>query len=763
MSVKPIQRSEIQGFSKGLVTELNPIAGQIDTTVDESNFNLLSNGTRRRRLGLDIEEGGSMLPTGLDLSTLKSSATSSFLWEGAAGIAENKFVVVQLGNTIRFFKSDYQTTLMGSLTLPFNISTKLAFGAIEGFLGVVAGTPNIGLVEYNSQAQSFQFSQFRVKIRDQFGIQETIDSRYETDKQFRGELNWQHYYNLFNQGWAVPRKPWLYGPDWAPVDAVELAINALLPAIVPSNSDVVWTGIARKPIAEDSLENIEAFHYAQYIAVTGSDTKAAKGHFLIDAFNRGGSRYDAWMQNKSKYPQTGNLAGSFNQLPDTTTGGPTSIASFAGRLFYSGCNGVVLEGDGRSPNYNNYVFFTQLIKSRLDFPKCYQEGDPTSRENTDIVDTDGGFFSVSEAINIHTMYAISDKLILIAENGVWAVTGGSGYGFAATNYKIDKLSTFGGIPNKSFVEHGGSGFFWGWNGIFNISKDQYGDLKVQNITKPIIESYYNVIPNPSKYGVQGFVDKNREQIRWIYTEGSPFEGSITKELVLDLKFQAFYPYTFSQQANDLATVIGGIQLSDFGLGSQDSNVVIGNDLVAEDTEFVVVSSTTQLKVSSGVKYLVAYRTGGTIALLLAEYRDPLYRDWMFTGTPSDAPAFMTSNAFTGADFTISKQMPYVTMAFAETEKIVSNNIVTQESACVGRFMWNYANGAQSGKWSRSLQMYRKTRFFFADQYISTGFAVNLTKTKVRGIGKAFALRVDTEPAKDCHIYGWNISLTKNPT
>lgn len=761
--VKQVQRSEIQGFSKGLSTDLNPINNQPDTTIQEYNFELLKDGTRRRRLGLDREVGGSSISLGLTVEQLKLSATSSYYWEGAAGNPKNKFIVLQIGRTLYFLKANGglqgQTVLHSYLTINIAESYKLKFGAVEGYLGLSNGTPDIGLIEYNSNTDQFSYSTFRLKIRDLFGIQETINSLFENDKQYRGPLNWQHYYNLYNQGWAIPRKDWQFG-DPPPEDAVFLGSNKNINNS-PSNSDIVWLGMSRKPITENSLESFEAFHYRQFEGITGSDTIAGKGFFIIDAFNRGSSRSEAWVLHKNKYPQTGNLVGGMNPPADVTTGGPTSVAAHAGRLFFSGCDGVVVGSDARSPNFNNYVFFTQLIRNKQDFSKCYQEGDPTSQESNDVVDTDGGTFKVSEAINIHTMYSMGDRLFLIAENGVWSVSGGNSYGFSATNYKVDKLSTYGGIPNHSFVEYGGQGYFWGWDGIYTIAKDQYGDYRVENLSKPIIDNFYQDITDEARQTVKGFVDKARRQIRWIYTEGDLFGSAVSKELIIDLKFQAFYPFTVMTHPTNDAFVLSGIQLGDYTTEFVEESVMVIGDDVYVNSEIVASPVGVNRATDSNVKYVTVRRIAGSLYLDVCMYRSGTFEDWGFTGSPVDAQALMISNAFTAGDFAVNKQVPYVTMAFAETEKVFNGETVATESSCIGQFMWSFTHAARSNKWSREQQLYRKHKYYYGNTDVDNGFSLNITKTKVRGIGKSFSLRVRTEPLKDCHIYGWNLSLTGN--
>ena len=766
MTVKPIQRSEIQGFSKGLVTDLNPLNSQIDTTYAEDNFELHKDGTRSRRLGLNKENNGNTFNTGLPLSYLQLSATGSFLWKSVAGEPSLEFFVFQLGEFLYFFElnagASGETVYRGSLGLGVASSSQVKFSSVQGFLGIVTGSSNLFLVEYSIPNGTFTLSTFRLQIRDFFGIEETINANFEVDTQYRGPLNWQHYYNLYNQGWGIPRKPW-EPVNGAPQDTVLLGSNYNTGGNSPSNSAKVWSGITTRPVSDTSRESYEAFDYRQYEAILGADNVPSKGFFIIDAFNRGSSRASQWVSHKNKYPVTGNLAGGFSPPEDATSGGPTSVATHAGRLFYSGCNGGVVNGDKRSPNYNNYVFFTQLIKNRQDFGKCYQEGDPTSRDSNDLVDTDGGYVVISDAINIHTMYSLGDKLFLVAENGVWTISGGSGYGFSATNYMVERLSSFGGVPGHSFVELGGTCFFWGYDGIYTIGKNQFGDYEVVNQSKKVIDRFYrNIDPGSLSY-VQGFADKQRNQVRWIYTKGSLFTDAQTYELILDLNFQAFIPFTISKHTLNQAYVISGVQTGDFKINYISSDVVVGGDEVDAGVDEVGADDILQVATDANVKYLSVILVSGNLSLVFCEYNNVDFEDWEFTGTSVDAPAYMESNAFTGGDFSIKKQVPYLTMAFAETEKTLIGDDVIQASSCIGQFKWDFSHLERSNKWTREMQLYRKSRWFFGDSDIDNGFSLNIVKTKVRGIGKSFALRVRTEPKLECHIYGWNLSLTNNST
>lgn len=761
--VKPVRKAEVLGFSKGLNTEANPLSGVVDTSADELNFEIHQDGTRSRRLGLDAEIGSDYVNSDQTWTTLVGNGRTSFLWEGVGGDPNKSYVVVQLGTFIYFFEpgagSFGETKYLYNLVLDVNGQSQMSMASVEGYLVIASGSPDIIIVD-----STFTPTVLRIKIRDQFGVQETEQPLYEIDTQYRGNLTRQHYYNLYNQGWAIPRYAWQFGSPPL-TDAVNLGSDFDVANKSPSNSDTVWSGLEYRPIGKDSEGNytsVEAFSYQQFSAITGANTEAGKGFFLIDAFQRGSSRSEAWLLHRNKYPQTGGiLGGDFTPPSDTTLGGPTAVAAHAGRIFYSGCQGEVSDGDTRSPNYSSFVFFTQLVKAKSDFGKCYQEGDPSSRDSNVLVDTDGGFFSVSGAVNIHKMFSLGSRLFMIANNGVWSITGGSDYGFSATNYKVDKLSNFGGIPGQSLVLAGDSAFFWGYDGIYNISKNQYGDYVVQNISKPVINTFYKNITKEAKITSQGLYDKPRNQVRWVYIEGDPFTlEAKSRELVLDLNFNGYYPYEISS-ANNQAYLFTGVQTGDFATVYSQEEVVVGAEQVFVGTEIVIAGTATNTALSSTVSYLTAVLLNGNIHFRFSTYQNTSFEDWAFIGTPTDAPAYIRTNALTGGDFSVNKQAPYLVMAFAETEKLIVAGEVAQESSCIGQTLWNFTHNARSGKWSREMQMYRKRKFYMGEVDIDNGFSINLTKTKLRGIGRSLAFHFRTEPKKDCHIYGWSISMTGN--
>lgn len=764
--VKQVQRNEVLGFSRGLVTELNPLNSQPDTTSAESNFEIHFDGTRSRRLGLDMESRGVLHATPRDWASLAESSINTYYWEGVAGNQENSLVVFQIQDTIYLYQIAGgvfgETILRATINLGFTPpSDSISFTSVEGLLIIASGSDSLHCISYSELTEAFTLKEFRIKIRDTFGLEETQDPNFETNPAYRGYLTGQHYYNLYNQSWAYPRRPW-DASQTDPLDAVLLgAQQSIANRFAPSNSDMVWSGMDRKPLSETSNESFDAFNYAQYAGLIGSTSKAAKGFFIIDALDRGRTRLEAWNAHKALYPMCGTLIPVIPAPADKTLGGPTSVATHAGRVFYSGIKGQVSSGDGRSPNLSNYVFFTQLVSGFTDLGKCYQEGDPTSREEADVVDTDGGFFSVSGAVNIHTMFSVGDRLILVAENGVWGVVGGSGYGFSATNYKVEKYSTYGGVPGHSFIEYGGSGYFWGWDGIYVIKKDQFGDYQVTSLSSGLIDTFYQNLGDEARRSCYGFVDRVRRVIRWCYVIGDRFNGGITHELVFDLKYQAMVHMEHAPSQGGEAVLFSGIPHGELSKRVFETDVYVGDSECFAGDLAIQAHNSQQKELDSNAKFISLYRVDGKANIVFTEYTNLNFQDWAFTGNPKDAAAFMETNAFTGGDFSIKKQVPYLVMAFAETEKYVNGDMVDTESSCLGRFKWDLTHMARSGKWGSLQQLYRKRRFYMHNVDIDNGYSINVSKTKIRGSGRAFSLRIETEPKKDCHIFGWNLSLTGN--
>src|SRR5690606_38968255 len=120
--------------------------------------------------------------------------------------------------------------------------------------------------------------------------------------------------------------------------------------------------------------------------------------------------------------------------------------------------------------------------------------------------------------------------------------------FSATNYKVTKLSTFGGLSNTSVVVEGERVYYWAEDGIYLIARNQFGDYEVTNITMNTIQRLYEAIPTFSKVNAQGIYDNSAKKIRWIYAiDNLIYSTGITRELILDVSLGGFSQYRINRQ------------------------------------------------------------------------------------------------------------------------------------------------------------------------------------------------------------------------
>lgn len=755
-------KAEYNNFVKGLISEASPLNFPDNASLDEQNFELHRDGSRSRRLGMSIE------PSGIEVTTLYApyqildQTPVTFQWTNAGGDQSLVILVVQLFNRLNFHslsETPVSTNLLGSVILDLLLTnTKYSFDSIDGKLVVGSGSDNIAIITYDDGVFSFEYQ--RLLTRDLWGVEETTTPAYENDDSYRGvpAIPDQHAYNLQNQSWGIPRR----NSAGALVDPVSQYSTDL--GVAPSNSEKVWPGLQFQPVAVGQVP-FERMYTNMYTDVLGADVVASKGYFVIDLMRRGNSRVQAFADNKIKYSQL--AKSSVTLLDDYTPGGPSVVCQFAGRVFYAGFSGEVIFGDKRSPNLSNYVFFSQLVKNQKDFNKCYQEGSPTSRENSDVVDTDGGFVRLSGVDVIIGMVNLFSHLIVIANNGVWAITGGSDFGFTPTNLKVDKLSSFGGISRNSIIEHFGRAFYWGPDGIYVIAKNQYGEFSVNNITETTIQTTYQSIDNISKQNACGIFDSVNKKIRWVYKSGVMFSNtSETKELIFDTVLNSFSINKIFSTLNLDREVVSIIAPIPFEANGSTLDVFVNTSDVDSGGFDVVINDINNTSGNKQPKYLVLISSPGGLSLgySFSYYYDSTFRDWSLGG-PSDgvdAKAYLLTGDQTGGDSSVSKQVPYVTMHFTRTESGISSDDFSplKQSGCLMRFRWDWSNSINSNKWSSPQQVYRYARPYLpvdiSDPY-DNGFKLITTKNKIRGRGKAFSMYLETEPLKDCKVVGWNIS------
>jgi hypothetical protein len=505
---------QVQNFVKGLHTESSPINFPAGASIDETNFVLRRDGTRDKRLGLDMEQSGLMQPTGLTEVILAAARVQHYRWSTPNGNPNIDIGVVQVGSKL-FFINLYADAVSSTILNGANgvvIGTRndalMSFATINNYLVMVSnGSNDPVLFSYDQNTDTITTETAPIMVRDVWGVDDgtTVDVRPVT-------LSDAHKYNLRNQGWTDGIT------STCGTDAIDCTFSTL--GVYPSNSDH-WSSGRIEDLTDPNVFKYDPSLYEKVSINTGQQ---ARGHYIIPLYSRGAGR-------SSKTGLT---------LPtDAEQGRITTIASHQGRLFYSGILSSINTGDIRSPNLSGAVLFSQTFTNKEDLVKCYTEADPTNIEINDIIDTDGGIINIPDASLILKLHASSAGLYVFAVNGVWIITSDD-QGFRATSYRIRKVSNFGLLAKHSVIEAGGTLIYWAEGGIYSITpqNDAGGTTyNVNNITESTIQRMYNSYPDVFKRNVRGFYDAPANKARWLLyapstrVEGDPIEGHYVPGLV----------------------------------------------------------------------------------------------------------------------------------------------------------------------------------------------------------------------------------------
>lgn len=724
----PKANLERNNFVRGLITEATPLRFPENASIDEDNFILNRDGSRRRRFGMDYEDSYALTSVNYTGANFEDKAVSEYTWTNAGGDADNIVGVLQVGATLYFF--DLTQDAPSAATIP-TISlgsayddSKLQFASIKGVLVAVGDAGDAFYVERVS-ASSYTKTDIDIKVRDIWGVEESpalaVDERPST-------LSDTHEYNLKNQGWTSSN-----------ISTVGF----------PSNAEIMQYG-------KDANDNFsKSFLDKQFFGTTS----APKGKFIIDAFSRGAARRTAVSDPTSTIPD------------DVEAGRCTTVAAYSGRIFYAGVQSSVTSGDNRSPSFTGTIFFTRIVDNLEKLSQCYQEADPTSEHVSDLLPTDGGTIDIPEASNIHKLITLRTSLVVLADNGVWEITGPDGV-FSADDFSISRVTNVGTVNADCVVEAEGVVFYWSDGGIYVLSPDETtGRLSAVNLTETSIQTFYTDIPALGRVYCKGTYDKAAKKIRWLYNDSSSYNGNslrykYNKELIYDAVLQAFYPHTFGELATDSPFVAGYFQTPGLLYADITENIVVDGEPVVVDGEQAVVTLPGRTSSSNQTKYLI-FKPGAPYQFTLGFYKNNNFKDWVADDSVGvDAPAFLVAGYETFAETQRKKYVPYLTTHFKRTETGFSddgNGNLTPigESGCLLQAQWDFANSASSGKWGTAFQAYRLTRSYMPSGTGDTfdyGHSVITTKNRLRGSGRALSLKFSSEAGKDCYIYGWAMSV-----
>lgn len=746
MAKNPRQRVPVQvnQFVGGLNTEANPLSYPPTSSIDEQNMSVGRDGSRIRRNGFDVEQDYAQVDTGIAKDSELSLGKSQFRWYNAGGSGNAEFMVVQIGNYMAVHDLNVlplsSTPPIFTKTFSSTVYSKtFSYAVVDGTLVVVTGEKSFYSFYYKDGVISEETG--KLLIRDLFGVQDVVNGTDLTDPQnFNvrpSSLTSEHLYNLRNQTYGPPRVD--YAGSGSPIKDPITEFYAVSTSKYPSNSDNLTEFLFADP--NNSHDRVvERYNERTNIDTPPSTNRAPLGYFVIDATERGASRKEREAALRANHPE---LTLSVASLPeDQTPGGASVISQYAGRVWYAGFSGDLLDGDSQSPKMSSYILFSRVVQSPSDIGRCYQDADPTSNIDSSLVDTDGGFIKVDGAYGIKALIPVDTSLFVLAENGVWRIVGLDGDTFSASGYSASKISEEGCIAAKSAVVNNKTVVYWGESGIFGVSQDQVGDWGVTNLTRETIQTFYDGISSKQKSGVDGYYDSDGVAFRWIWKDDS---GAVNthNELILHLKFQVFTKdvVNLPSTVDEIASVAGG----QVPFESRFLTVTSEGAVVTSEGENVTVPTLSLGRGNTTAYYTVVTSTSPTILYTFGRYNNTASTyDWVSFAASTDSPAFMLTGSITGGDARLRKDAPYLTVYFRQPENM-------GDASCVFNARWDWTPDYTAGKWSSPKQIFRRQRS-------NNDGGVLATRNRVRGSGQSVAFRFESEEGKPMHIYGWEFNL-----
>lgn len=805
---------EYNTFVRGLITEASPLTFPENASQAEDNFELNRKGYRSRRLGIGLENNPSLINSQDFITQYESKAISCFKWEDVGTDGNLDILVVQVGLDLFFFDATADsvsgTPLNGGnvITVEGDDSFVMQSTVISGNLILITNSKIAYQLQYDSSNDNVTFIQHGLLVRDIWGVNDRLPDSYHITPSDSGGVPDQfkkRIYNLGNQGWLQLLEG---SPNRTYLSEYEIQTESL--SEYPNNYEQVVSGINT---ADENRFNVGIVRRD----IVGT-TLSPRGSYIIDLFERGDSRLFALndytpLDNYASQQQRPNINdleddrweqvdssgnkvyGAFTEIKnstrrlfaglpptlstinlnrDATAGGIKAVASYGGRVFYAGFSSQVIEGDSKSPNLATYILFSQLANEESRIGKCYQEGDPTSSAESDLVETDGGFIVIPGIGSVLAMREFGRSLLVIANNGVWEIRGGEN-GFSATDYIVEKVTEVGAVNAESVVVAENLVFYWAVNGIYAISRDQVGlNLISNNITETSIQSFYNDLSAVSKRYAVGVYGESIKKVEWLFNDLPEYSDSTktnwyNRQLTFDLTLNAFYTYSFASDAADREyPYVSYIYNSpNFLANVNEEQVVVGNDNVCVGVEDVVINQRIISNNDSRTSYMI---TNPSLTSLnqfsFGGLKNPQFVDWEnLVSTPVDAAGFIETGFEVLQDTQRQKQSNYITVHMEKTETGFDSNLEPENaSGCLMEVDWDFSNHPNSGKEGQQNQVYRFNRRYVptgASDTFDYGQSVITTKNRVRGRGRALTMRFTTEPEKNCILYGWSSTLLVN--
>ena len=541
-----LNQKAVNNFVRGLITEAAELTFPEGASVDELNCDLRRDGTRRRRLGVALEDNYSL--SSFTISNTEKISTGT--WVNVGGNSELEFLVLQKGSTLYFYnKADLphsaqiEANSVNLASYEFAGSAgaetaKCQFASLNGLLVVSSNAIDTIAIEYD--AGTFTVTQIDFRTRD-FDYQGSIngDPTYFEfyDRSVEGvDAPIGRQYDTLNSGWASENN------GHAGHTALSYYQSAKGTGDHPPLTHPWFSG----------KNSTDQQNVAEWEKIDAGTSLSGNGHYILDFFNKDRNA----------------ASGLTGLTTETESSRFKSVVAFGGRIFYAGLDSAKNAGT---------ILFSRIIDTTSDLGICYQRNDPTAEYLSDLLDNDGGVIKIPDAVNIQRLYAFQSSIFVFAENGVWQITGVDGV-FKATVFSINFISPVGIVNPQSFVEAEGLPFWWSRYGIHTLQVDPVsGQGTEQNLSIPTIQTLWDKIDSNAKSKTVAAYDRINKRIFWGYPDNDEtIESKLNNFLILDIPLQAFYPWKVSDQTSSTSSIVGMAFYSGFGATELELDVTANN-------------------------------------------------------------------------------------------------------------------------------------------------------------------------------------------
>lgn len=743
---------EIQSFNftAGLVTESSELNFPENASLDEENFELLRNGARRRRQGVDYE-ANYVKKDITDSDNIERRHMNTYVWRSVAQDGDLEFLVVQEGDILHYhdlsaigsnssnkksFTTNLATYKSTAATHAGNASCSFSVGL--GKLVVVAETIEPIAIEYDADTDTITETQIDFKIRDFEGVDDGLDPSERPTT-----IDADHRYNLRNQGWPETSRNFnnAAGSSSTVGDPIDKTFEEV--GFYPSNSDIFYFG---KSTSADQTATIGAFNPYELQKLEIRVGFAPKGRFIINAFE----------SNRSDVSGIGGLS------EFTITERPSDTVFAFGRVWYA---------------LRDKIYFSQTIQNLGDFGKCHQKNDPTAEEVNALLDSDGGVIPFPDAGEITAITSTQDAVFIASSTGVWQIRGVEG-NFKAGEFTVKKLVGVGVSSSRNMIEVESAAMFLSDSGIYALTEDRVaGGFTAQNITESSIQSFYLEINRDAIKNSKLIYDSTTRKVFMFYNSDSAYDGvnfinKYNSVLVFDTALGAFYKYSISALVSGSPYVysayISGSPLQfNETFEVTDSSL---NNIIDSSTNNVQETISNSVLGSSNLQMLTIIPDGSDYDYTLSEFNNGTdFVDWKTEDGTGVAYNSFLETGYMVIDAARQKQATWLIAHLKRTETEFIDNgaglpILSPASSCKVKAKWDWTTTSAANRWSSEQQVYRLNVPFLGGDIgdpFDYSYDVITTKSKIRGKGRSLHLRFESEAGKDCYLLGWSINITGN--